>query len=68
MTGPGPVRLVGESRGGTVVLAAACGQPARVASVHLSNAFQKGSALREQDSRRAATRIEGARLPERKAA
>lgn len=47
LAGPGPVHLVGESMGGTIVLAAACAQPQRVASVHLSNASFKGKGIGE---------------------
>jgi pimeloyl-ACP methyl ester carboxylesterase len=43
IAGPGPVHLIGESMGGTVVLAAALEQPHRVASVTISNAAYKGS-------------------------
>ena len=41
------VHLVGESMGGTIVLAAACARPERVASVHISNASFKGKGLGE---------------------
>ena len=45
LAGPGPVHLVGESMGGTVVLAAALAQPERVASVTISNAAYKGQGI-----------------------
>jgi 3-oxoadipate enol-lactonase len=45
LTGTGPVHLVGESMGGTVVLAAAAAHPDRVASVTISNAAYKGQGI-----------------------
>lgn len=47
LAGPGPIHLVGESMGGTIVLAAACARPDRVASVNISNASYKGKGLGE---------------------
>ncbi|MFG1427119.1 alpha/beta fold hydrolase [Roseixanthobacter glucoisosaccharinicivorans] len=41
------VHLVGESMGGTIVLAAAAAHPARVASVTISNASYKGKGIGE---------------------
>lgn len=41
----GPIHLVGESMGGTIVLAAAIARPARVASVTLSNGSYKGAGI-----------------------
>lgn len=43
--GPGPVHLVGESLGGTVVLAAALRHPERVATVTVSNASFTGGGI-----------------------
>ena len=43
--GPGPYHLVGESIGGTIVLAAALKHPDRVRSVTMSNAAHKGQGL-----------------------
>ncbi len=43
----GPVHLVGESIGGTIVLAAAIGAPHRVASVTVSNGSYKGAGIGE---------------------
>lgn len=45
-----PVHLVGESAGGTVVLAAALRHPERVASVTISNAAFLGSGIGQIDS------------------
>lgn len=45
--GAGRVHLVGESMGGTIVLAAAIAQPDRVASVTISNSSFKGKGLGE---------------------
>lgn len=45
----GPVHLVGESAGGTVVLAAALRHPGRVASVTLSNAAFAGRGIGQID-------------------
>ncbi|MEO3388078.1 alpha/beta hydrolase [Mesorhizobium sp. CAU 1741] len=45
--GAARVHLVGESMGGTIVLAAAIAQPDRVASVTISNASFKGKGLGE---------------------
>ncbi len=45
--GAGRVHLVGESMGGTIVLAAAIARPDRVASVTISNASYKGKGLGE---------------------
>lgn len=45
MAGAGPVHVVGESMGGTVALAAALRHPRQFASVTISNAAYKGSAI-----------------------
>lgn len=45
LVGPGQVHLIGESMGGTVVLAAAIERPERVASVTISNAAYKGQGI-----------------------
>ena len=45
LAGSDPVHLVGESMGGTVVLAAALERPERVASVTISNAAYKGAGI-----------------------
>ncbi|WP_164738405.1 alpha/beta fold hydrolase [Aquabacter cavernae] len=45
--GSGKVHLMGESMGGTIVLAAALARPERVASVSISNASFKGKGLGE---------------------
>lgn len=45
--GPGKVHLMGESMGGTIVLAAALARPERVASVSISNASYKGKGIGE---------------------
>lgn len=45
--GAGRVHLMGESMGGTIVLAAALARPERVASVSISNASYKGKGIGE---------------------
>ena len=45
LAGPGPVHLVGESFGGTIVLAAAARHPDRVASATVSNTAYKGMGI-----------------------
>ncbi|MEW6124313.1 MAG: alpha/beta hydrolase [Pseudomonadota bacterium] len=45
--GTGKVHLMGESMGGTIVLAAALARPERVASVSISNASFKGKGIGE---------------------
>ena len=45
LAGPGPVHLVGESLGGTVVLAMAARHPDRVASATVSNTAYKGAGI-----------------------
>lgn len=59
--GPGPVHLVGESLGGTVVLAAAIRHPDRVASVSISNAAYKGMGIGHVAGWRAEIRAAGMR-------
>lgn len=46
-TDTGPIHLFGESFGGTIVLAAALAQPARTASVTISNASFRGHGVGE---------------------
>ncbi|MFV0296695.1 MAG: alpha/beta fold hydrolase [Hyphomicrobiaceae bacterium] len=45
LAGPGPVHLVGESFGGTMVLLAALRHPEKVATVTISNTAYKGSGI-----------------------
>lgn len=45
LAGPGPLHLVGESLGGTVVLATAARYPDKVASATVSNAAFKGAGI-----------------------
>ena len=45
LAGPGPVHLVGESLGGTVVLAMAARHPDKVASATVSNTAYKGQGI-----------------------
>ena len=47
LVGPGPVHLVGESLGGTVVLMAAIRHPERVASATVSNTAYRGAGIAE---------------------
>ncbi len=47
LAGPGPVHLVGESLGGTIVLMAAIRHPERVASATVSNTAYRGAGIAE---------------------
>jgi 3-oxoadipate enol-lactonase len=61
ITGPGPYHLVGESAGGTVVLAAAARHPDKVASATVSNTAFKGSGIQYVKGWRAEMRRAGMR-------
>jgi pimeloyl-ACP methyl ester carboxylesterase len=61
MAGPGPVHLVGESLGGTVVLATAARYPDKVASATVSNTAFKGAGIQYVKSWRDDFRRRGVR-------
>ena len=59
LSGPGPVHLVGESLGGTIVLMAAIRYPERVASATVSNTAYRGAGIAEVGGWRAAFAKQG---------